>query len=670
MVARENEQTLNVWMAEALTKLGLAAKPEVAQSGGRRIDVEVRMRNVRVAVEFEHGQSRQKQREAIRDADARIKQGLVACAVAVCYPDGTTKESIPGASYCWQVRDKDSTEDGTWIWGGLEQLASVIRLAPAQIGDPDAAAAALSSSLDTAVHRMSDTQKRRLARALDLPAGKGAARWDRPAKRALLVVATAVMFHSRLDSHLEHSRPEYDNRIDGGNTTPFIGDWPPRWASLCADDPAPIMAFSDAWNLILALDYKPIFETARAALSACPPDPAFADAIRDTAKAALAVIQGNSAQRHDLLGRIFHTVLDTARYDGSFYTTTAAATLLATLAIDATMCDWDDTDAIARLRITDPACGTGTLLMAAAERIRELAPHTRDDGDAARALIEQVFSGYDVNLTATHMAATTLGLLSPTTRFRNMKIGRAFLGVDDEGDAYLGSLEFLDQKPKLLSWPNAAQAVTQVDSGEQIAQADPADLVIMNPPFTRDSLRHDQFSKVDERKMKAREKQLFSNKPVHLSGNSAPFVVLADFMRKMDGGRIAAILPLVTATNASALEIRKFIGSRYYVEYIVSSHDPERIYFSENTSIGEMLLVCRAWDARQGDKPDTQVVNLARNPANPADAISAAHNISEGNVQNHGLGTVQRVSATDIEAGDWGAVQFLSEYLRREFVAR
>ena len=42
----------------------------------------------------------------------------------------------------------------------------------------------------------------------------------------------------------------------------------------------------------------------------------------------------------------------------------------------------------------------------------------------------------------------------------------------------------------------------------------------MNPPFTRDSLRHDQFSKADERKIKAREKQLFANKPVHLSGNS------------------------------------------------------------------------------------------------------------------------------------------------------
>ena len=56
--------------------------------------------------------------------------------------------------------------------------------------------------------------------------------------------------------------------------------------------------------------------------------------------------------------------------------------------------------------------------MAAAERIRDLAPQSQDDGTVAAALIEQVLSGYDVNLTATHMAATTLGLLSPTTHFR------------------------------------------------------------------------------------------------------------------------------------------------------------------------------------------------------------------------------------------------------------
>ena len=520
MTTRTHEQTLNVWLAQALQERHLDAKPEVTHPGNRRIDVEVSVGPAKIAVEAEHGQSNSKQREAIRDADARLSQNLVQCSVAVCYPDDTTRESLPNSEFIWTLRD-GSSGTPSWTHGGLDQLASVIRLAPAQLGDPDYSAASLSNSLDAGVRRLSEAQKRGLARGLDLPMRRHKGRpvrelWNAPAKRALLVIATAVMFHSRLDVHIEGLRPSCDNRTTP--SVPFKGEWPPLMAQQCANSANPIGAFDAAWDLILALDYKPIFETGRAALLSCPPDPALSAAVSETAKAALAVVQNIAGLRHDLSGRIFHTVLDTARYDGSFYTTTAAATLLAALAIGEDLCDWNNPEAIARLRITDPACGTGTLLMAAAERIRELAPQAAVDNDLARSLIELVFSGYDVNLTATHMAATTLGLLSPTTRFRNMKIGRTLLGLGKNGKARLGSLEFLgDGQPMLIPFPNAEPQARQVDTGAEIVRLDPADLVIMNPPFTRDSLRHDQFDADTERKIKSREKELFA-KPAHLHG--------------------------------------------------------------------------------------------------------------------------------------------------------
>ena len=677
MTSREWESVLNIRLSDELRRYGLNAKPEVIYPGNRRIDVEVRIGPVVIAVEAEHGQITAKRSQAIREADARLEQGLAQCAVAVCYQEETTGETLPNAQVIWTVRDGNSLSNTSntaaeWTTGDIERLVSVIRLTPAQLGDPDAAAAALSGSLDGAVRRLSEEQKQELARALDLPRqtrnGRPVAHpWDGPAKRALLVVATAVMFHSRLDVHLRGLRPEVDSRANPPE--PFIGDWPPTPAQVCLNNDATIQAYLDAWNLILALDYKPIFETGRAALLACPPDPSFAAAVRDTARAALAVAENIASLRHDLLGRIFHTVLDTARYDGSFYTTTPAATLLAALAITEDTCDWQNPEAIAKLRITDPACGTGTLLMAAAERIRDLAPQSRDNEELAAALIEQTLAGYDVNLTATHMAATTLGLLSPTTRFRNMKIGRAFLGVDDGGKAYLGSLEFLDQQPKLMPWPNAAQAITQVDSGEEMAQAEPADLVIMNPPFTRDSLRHDQFSRGDERKIKEREMELFANKPVHLSSNGNAFVVLADYINKAETGVIASVLPLVTATNASAQEIRQHLAGRYHVETIVTSHDPDRIYFSENTTIGEMLLICRRWPSRKGQKPPTQVVNLVINPSTPAEAFNVANAIVEGKIESLGYGTVQQWPERRISAGNWGAVQFLSPGLCERFIS-
>ena len=665
---RTHEHTLNVWLAEKLHLRGLTAQAEVIQPGNRRIDVEVRVGPAVIAVEAEHGQSTPKQSDAVRDADARITQGLAQCAVAVCYPDDTTPESLAGAELMWAVRDGQG-RPADWATGGLDGLASVIRLAPAQLGNPDYVAAALSVSLDGAIRRLTQWQKQRLARALDLPPsagnGKSVLRWDKAAKRALLVIATAVMFHAKLDAYLARMRPGYDSRVSESEL--FTGEWPPLMAHRCVEASDPLGAFRDAWNSILALDYKPIFQTARAALRACPPDPAFADAVRETARAALVVSANIAGLRHDLLGRIFHTVLDTARYDGSFYTTTAAATLLAALAIREDMCDWSDPEAVSRLRIIDPACGTGTLLMAAAERIRDLSPDLRDDESVGSALIEQALYGYDVNVTATHMAATTLGLLSPTTRFRKMKIGRAFLGVDDDGRAFLGSLEFLDQQPKLIPWPNGDQAFSQVENGENMANPDPADLVIMNPPFTRSDLRHDQFSEEHETKLKEREKELFSKKPVHLSSNGNAFLILADYITKAESCTIAAVLPLVTSTNASALEIRKYLASRYHIETIVTSHDPDRIYFSENTSIGEMLIVCRRWADRRKRKPPTRVVNLVTNPGTPAMALSVAWAIEEGNFEKISFGTVQEWPELRIREGNWGAVQFLSPYLCEKF---
>ena len=349
-----------------------------------------RFGSARVAVEAEHGQSSGKRRDAIADADKRLpnSENLADVAIAVCYPDDTTSESLPAADLSWTIRDGDGG-DATWTSGNLDQLTSVIRLAPAQLGNPDFTAAALSKSLDAAVNRLSQQQKQALAQALDLPQqmrNKKPVRnpWDAPAKRSLLVIATAVMFHSQLDVHLAGMRPEYDNRFPSvPEPQPFQGDWPPRMAQICANASDPIREFLTAWDLILALDYKPIFQTGRAALLACQLDSAFANAVRETAQAALTVAQDIAGRRHDLMGRIFHTVLDTARYDGSFYTTTAAATLLAALAISEDMCDWSDPEAIARLHITDPACGTGTLLMAAAERIRELAPQADTESDLA-----------------------------------------------------------------------------------------------------------------------------------------------------------------------------------------------------------------------------------------------------------------------------------------------
>ena len=673
MKERAYESTLNTWLAEALRSAGLDAVPESGQGGGKRIDVEVRLDGIKVALEAEQGLSTNKKASAIKDADGRLLQELADCAIAICYPEGLASSAdVHSCTLLHTLRthkDRPPASKAEWKPAELGQLANFIRRIPDQLGDPDELAASLSFSLDRAVSRLSEGQKQDLAAALDLPSGKPmkieygralTSRFNQAAKRAMLVIATAVMFHAQLDRQGKKITVLWDHRYTPPRA--YEGEWPPPAARECVESDDPVGAFYAAWDMWLAVDYKPIFATARNALRGCAQDAAFTAAVRRTAQGALEVARNIAGLRHDLLGRIFHRVLETARYDGSFYTTTAAATLLATLAIREDMRDWSDPGAISRLRVTDPACGTGTLLMAAAERIRDLSTVARRD-QVSRLLIENVLTGYDVNLTATHLAATTLGLISPTTTFKDMKIGRALLGVEN-GGAFLGSLEFLDQdkQPRLLPWPTG---IRQIEAEREIAQAEPADLVIMNPPFTRDSLRHDQFSREEELALKSREKELFAEQPVHLSSNGNAFLVLADHIARIEGGIVASVLPLVTATNVSAIGIRKFLAKQFHVETIITSHDPARSYFSENTSISEMLLICRRWNDI-AEKPATKVVNLYENPESPTAALGLAQDIIQNRVASV-KGTIQLWNSDRMPAGNWGAVQFLSPYLCEGF---
>ena len=76
--------------------------------------------------------------------------------------------------------------------------------------------------------------------------------------------------------------------------------------------------------------------------------------------------------------------------------------MLARLALGRDFCDWSDPDAISRLRIMDPACGTGTLLMAALHVIKQRAHEAEAAMDPARLhrwLVEDVLGGLDVNRT-------------------------------------------------------------------------------------------------------------------------------------------------------------------------------------------------------------------------------------------------------------------------------
>ena len=197
--------------------------------------------------------------------------------------------------------------------GSVAQLAQAVQQAPRSLSGADVAAQLLSDGLDTVVQRLTTPVRQALARSLDLPATKPGGRGQSDgyfvaAKRGMLVVATAMLFHHRVQDYLPADRP-----VD------FDGSWPPAGAVACAEQDAVINAYREAWRGILAVDYRPVFETGRTALAALSADPDTGQAVRHLAEVVARISERVTGLRHDLLGRIFHRVLDTARYDGSFY---------------------------------------------------------------------------------------------------------------------------------------------------------------------------------------------------------------------------------------------------------------------------------------------------------------------------------------------------------------
>ncbi len=179
----------------------------------------------------------------------------------------------------------------------------------------------------------------------------------------------------------------------------------------------------------------------------------------------------------------------------------------------------------------------------------------------------------------------------------------------------------------------------------------------MNPPFTRDSLRHDQMGPQAERMMKEREFIALQGDG-NLRASSNMFVVLGTRLLS-DNGTLATVLPTSAIAGPAGSAIRQFWAADMHIDTVISSHDPQRIFFSENTSIGEVLIVCRRWNP-DAEKPPTRFVNLAYNPRTPFEAIALAKTLEEG---GSGDFTEQWVDAEHMASGDWYAVNFHAPWL-------
>jgi len=406
---------------------------------------------------------------------------------------------------------------------------------------------------------------------------------------------------------------------------------------------------ADAWDRILETDYQPVFEAARRVLAVLPAGPNLEEALERLVRTALDTVASRVLLRHDLMGRIYHTLLmrDIAKPYATYYTSVPAAWMLARLALETPGARWDrfpwhDPSAIRSLRIGDLACGSGTLLSAVYHAV--LDRHTQacvekgvppDLPSLHRALLEDALWGFEVLEYAAHLSATTLALHNPEADFSGTNIW--VLPHTGGPEVRLGSLDYLAggavplRMASVLPAPGPRrQAPTGV---QEMELAMPEwDLVIMNPPFARSmggnllfgALPKHERSEMQKRLRKVVQEAGFSG--IIQAGLGACFVVLADKYLK-PGGRMALVLPKSVLSGVAWSKVRERLADRYEVEYIVLSHQaPNDWNFSENTHLGEALIVARK--LREGEEPrKTLFVNLWRKPRNEWEALAFSEQI-------------------------------------------
>ena len=120
--------------------------------------------------------------------------------------------------------------------------------------------------------------------------------------------------------------------------------------------------------------------------------------------------------------------------------------------------------------------------------------------------------------------------------------------------------------------------------GERIP-LEQADLVIMNPPFTRQERLPANYKTTLTKRLKEYESYLHGQ-----LGFYGYFTFLADKFTKEDG-RIALVLPATALRVKSARGVRKLLTENYRIEHIITTW--QRAAFSEGAQFREILLVAR-----------------------------------------------------------------------------
>ena len=441
----------------------------------------------------------------------------------------------------------------------------------------------------------------------------------------------------------------------------------------------------DSWKAILDKDYKPVFDPALAVLNCLPENRPFAaHALRILAECAENTADELTDLGYDHAGPLYHKIMPHSESMGAFYTNNISALMLAGLAIGDNFVDWQADRAVSDLKIMDPACGTGTLLMAALKTIKERFAKARglDPGNPGhkerlsvlhKTLVENSIYGLDINQCGIQLAASNLTLGAPTVDYQKMNLFTMKHGPQSDRTVKAGSLEILmyanQGSLRSLVQPTesvTAQGFSHVDDADASFPHQNIGLVIMNPPFTNNARRSLQYSDQDRKQMQQHVIKIQNDIAIRdpqagaaIDHNSIStfFTPLADRLINDNGGVLARVAPVTACTNSSGLRERKLLADRFHIEYIITSHDPRCINFSENTDIHECLMVGQRH--QDGPPSATEFISLKQMPKNPGEVGELIGAIKGEPHAKEGLWLSRtKWPAELVRDGDWSPAQW------------
>jgi len=340
---------------------------------------------------------------------------------------------------------------------------------------------------------------------------------------------------------------------------------------------------STYFTRVLLIDYTPTFGFDVA--SRLP------DSAVDPLKKVIKAIKGIAPEKikFDLLGKVFHDLIpfNIRKAVAAFYTNNEAAELLAQLAVN----NPNDT-------VLDLACGSGTLLVSAYHQkkiLLEKSGNTFDSNDHRR-FLENDITGIDIMPFAAHLAVVHLSMQAPIYETEKVRVAvwdsteltpnQNIPAIHRElKEAYKRpSLDlFLKGKPSLEQAYITKGALTPEGIGGEEIPLKEVDIVIMNPPFTRQERLPKEYKKSLDSRLRKYKKWLTG--PLGLYGY---FIFLADSFLKTSG-KLALVLPATVLRIASTEGIRKLLVTGYNIEYIITTY--QRAAFSEAAKFREILLL-------------------------------------------------------------------------------